>query len=727
MASAPEHPSRGPQLGSHRPPPPVAPRRPHAISAHGHERIDDWYWLRERENPEVRALLEAENAHTDAATRWMAPLVEEVYGEIVASVRLTDVSHPTPDGRYGYYVRTVEGLEHPVHCRRLLTAPAPPLEPGSTSVPVAPADEHEEILLDENTLALGHAYLEVGSLEVSPDHRLLAYSVDTTGGEVFTVRVRDLDRGLDLPDVVENTSYGLAFSSDSSVLFFTRPDEAMRPYQVWRHRLGTDVDSDDRVVEEEDERYFVGVASSKDRRYVIVESASKTTTEVRLLDASMPMGDPVVVDRRRDGIEYSVEHHHGELIVLSNDGAENFALFRAPVETGSHEHWIPLLAGRDDVRLDSADVLEGYAVVHERGNGSTAVRILGLGGAPTTVLAPPEEAGVIYPAENPDFGRGVLRYATSSLVTPVTLHDLDLASGIAEQVWQQSVPGYDPVAYRTERRLARSDDGTEVPVTLAYRADRGDRPGPCLLYGYGAYEASTDPVFSRRRPVRPLLDRGGTYAIAHVRGGGELGRRWYLDGKLANKHRGFEDFVAVGRDLVARGVTTPRQLVALGGSAGGLLVGASTNRAPELFAGVVAAVPFVDVLTTMLDPDLPLTVTEWEEWGNPLEDEQAYYDILAYSPYDNVAPVEYPKMLVTGGLNDPRVSYFEPTKWVQRIRAAHQANMDRVLLKIEMDSGHAGPSGRYHAWHEWAFELAFVLATSGAYPPELVGDVRLTS
>lgn len=684
------------------------------LTAHGDERVDDWYWLRNRDDPEVIELLEAENAHTKAATAGLEPLVDAVYGEILARVRLTDVSLPAPKGPWAYYVRTVDGLEHLVHCRRPVGSPAPPVEPGSSGTPTLPADEHEVVLLDENALAEGHDYLELGGFELSSDQNLLAYAVDTTGGERFTIRFRDLSTGEELSDVIENAYYGLAFSADASVLWYTRPDEAMRPHQIYQHVLGQPHASDRCVWEEPDQQFFLGVGTTKDERYVVFHSQSNVTSEVRLLDATEPDGALVVVQPRRQDVEYSVEHHHGELLVLTNDGAENFALFRAPVATPGREHWEPLVAHRPDVRLEALDVVEGFALVHERGHASTAVRLVDLAGGAERVICPPEEAGSVFLGENLDFDATSIRYQSTSLVTPLTVHEHDLATGSATVVWRRTVPGYEPSGYRTERLWATSDDGTEVPVTIAYRADRPGSPGPCLLYGYGAYEASTDPVFSTARSILPLLDRGGCYAIAHVRGGGELARRWYLDGKLGQKHHSFEDFVAAARLLVARGTTSPDQLAALGASAGGLLVGAVANLAPELFAGIVAAVPFVDVLTTMLDRDLPLTATEWEEWGNPVEHEDAYRSIKRYSPYDNVAPVRYPRMLVTGGLNDPRVSYFEPAKWVQKLRAAHLDNVDRVLLKTEMTAGHGGPSGRYRAWREWAFELAFVLEATGA-------------
>jgi oligopeptidase B len=684
------------------------------LTAHGDDRVDDWYWLRDRDDPAVGELLEAEAEYLKEATRSTEALTEAVYEEILARVQLTDVSLPAPKGSYGYYTRTVAGLEYPIYCRRPAGAPQPPDAPPAGVTPTAPADELEEILLDENLLTGPTGQLEVGSLALSEDQRLLAYATDVTGGERFKVRIRDLTAGGDLADEIDETSYGLAFSADAGTLFYTRPDNAMRPYQIWRHALRTPTGADTLVWQEDDERFFMGVGTTKDGALIVLGAGSNTTSEIRLLDATDPAGVPRIVEARRPGIEYSIEHHGDEILVLTNDQAENFAAFRAPVATPGRAHWRPLVAHREDVRLELLDVVEGFALLHERGHASTAIRLVDLAEGSESVISPPEKAGAIFLGENLDFAARSIRYGSTSLVSPLAIHEHDLASGQSQVIWRRRVPNYDATAYRSERRWATSEDGTKVPITLAYRADRPAGPGPCLLMGYGAYEISMDPVFSNDRSVLPLLDRGGRYAIAHVRGGGELARSWYLGGKLEQKRHSFEDFIAGARYLVAEHTTSPEQLVAIGGSAGGLLVGASVNLAPELFAGVIAAVPFVDCLTTMLDVDLPLTMTEREEWGNPTDDEEAYWRMKGYSPYDNVRAVRYPRMLVTGGLNDPRVSYFEPTKWVQKLRASHPENLGRVVLKMEMGAGHRGPSGRYRAWRDWAFELAFALEVAGA-------------
>jgi oligopeptidase B len=692
--------------------PPAADRRPTVLRAHGKDRIDDWYWLRERDNPEVLEILEAENAFTGSSTAHLAGLEAELAESMLARVQLSGVGLPAAKGEWAYYTRTVEGLEYPLHCRRPANSP-PPVVTGE--------DPDEVVMLDENELAEGRPYYEIGELAVSPDQRLLARATDFSGSELMVVEVRDLSTGEDLADRIEGAFSALGFAADNKTLFYTRPDAAMRPFQVWRHRLGTDPATDTLVFEETDERYWVSVDLTKDEEYLVIASESAVTSERHLIPADRPEADPVLVAPRRQGILYSLEHHHGELILLCNDLSENFTLYRAPAATPGRDHWTVLLAGRDDVRLESLDVLEGWVVVEERGHATTALRLLPLAdqGSGHVIGAPP--AGVVGLEANPDFCAKTVRFETTDLVTPRTVFSYDPATKTARALWSEPAPGHDPGLYRTERRWFTSRDGTRVPLTLAWRADRPAGPGPALLYGYGAYEHSSDPAYRADRPVLPLLDRGVLYAVAHVRGGGELGRHWYLDGKLQHKHHSFEDFVAAGRYLVDEGLTSPAQLAAMGRSAGGLLVGASVNLAPDLFAAVVAEVPFVDCLTTMLDATLPLTVTEHEEWGDPEADEAAYEWIKAYSPYDNVQPVPYPRMFVSAGLNDPRVGYFEPAKWVQKLRAAHHGNRRRVLLQVELAAGHRGSSGRYQVWKQRAGLLAFVLEATGATRPAEAG------
>ncbi len=708
------------------PDPPVAARRPVELRAHGDVRVDEWYWLGDREDPAVLAHLEAENAYTEAVMAPTVPLQEALYAEIVARIEETDLSVPVRKGPWLYYSRTLEGSSYGIHCRR-------PAHPGWEDEPLPgprnPPPEDEVILIDENRLAEGHEYFALGNLSVSPDHNWLAYSTDVTGGERYSMRFADLAGGTESPEAIEDTSYGVAWANDNRTVFYVRVDAAMRPYQLWRHLLGTDPAGDHLVYEESDEHYYLGVGRTKDDRYLICALDSKVTSEVRVLSADRPDGEFAVIEARRHGIEYSVDHDRGDpagrreprFLIVTNDGAEDFRLMSAPDATPGRAAWLELLPARVGVRLDGVEPFADHLVAYERAEGETRIRILDpvtLAGAP---IGQPESPSTVWGGANPEYESPTLRYEYTSLVTPRSVYDLPLDGGEAVLRKRQPVLGtFDPGDYRTERRFAKADDGTEVPISLVYRPDLvapgpGGAPAPCLLYGYGSYEASMDPTFSSLR--LSLLDRGLVFAIAHVRGGGELGRRWYEEGKLAEKPNTFTDFLACARDLIAQGWTAPQLLVARGGSAGGLLMGAVANLAPDLFRAVVAEVPFVDCLTTIMDESLPLTVTEWEEWGNPVADPEIYRVMKSYSPYDNVrsvadgAAIRYPDILATAGLTDPRVGYWEPAKWVAKLRAANPDN--RVLLKTELGAGHGGPSGRYDAWKEEAFVYAFVLDALG--------------
>jgi oligopeptidase B len=670
--------------------PPVAPRRPFEVER---GRSDDWHWLRDRDDPATIAYLEAENAHTAAAMEPTAGLQQTLYDEIVGRVEESDSSAPVPWGGHWYYQRTVEGLQYPIHCRR-------------TGSPDAP----EQVLLDENALAEGHAYLSVGSMALSPDHRLLAYAVDHDGGEVHTVHVRDLETGGELPDRIERTYYGLAFASDDRTLFYTRPDESMRPYQVWRHRLGTPADDDVLVLTEPDERFFLSVGRSRTGRFIVVHIGSQVTSEVHLLDAAAPEGALRVVEPRRQGIEYTVADHDERLFIVTNDGAQNFRLMEAPLATPSREHWREMIGGSDDVKLDAVEAFAGHLALLERSGGLRRIRVMDLGDGAIHEIEHGEAVYSAWSGENPEPDTAVLRFEFSSPVTPRSTYDYDMRT--RERVLRKrvTVHGHDPARYRTERLWATAPDGVRVPISVVHRADLDlDGGAPCLVYGYGAYEIPSDPMFSSA--LISLLDRGFVSAIAHVRGGGEMGRRWYEDGKLLRKRNSFTDLIAAAEHLVASGHTTPDRLAIRGGSAGGLLVGAAATMRPDLFAAVVAEVPFVDVVTTMLDETLPLTVIEWEEWGNPRETE--YYEyMLSYSPYDNIAARDHPAMLITGGLNDPRVGFWEPAKFVARLRAL-RTDSRPLLLKMEMGAGHGGPSGRYQRWRDEAFVQAFLVSTVG--------------
>jgi oligopeptidase B len=718
-----------------------------AIEAHGDVRTDDWFWLRDKDDPAVIKHLEAENAYTEAAMAGTAGLQASLFEEIVARIEETDLSVPVRMGPWLYYSRTVEGSSYAIHCRR----PVAPGGPGSAASPAqagpgtgtgeGTSPEDERVLLDENQLAQGHEYFAVGNLEISPDHRRLAYSTDTTGGERYTMFFVDLDTGERSPETLDDTSYGAAWANDNATVFFVRVDEAMRPYQLWRHRVGTEPTDDTLVFEEGDDRFYLGVGRTKDDAYIVLGLESKVTTEAWALDADQPLGAFSVIEPRRQGIEYSVHHDRADptagrdsrFLIVTNDGAEDFRLMEAPDQAPDREHWREVIGARPGTRLDSVDPFAGHLVVFEREGGETRIRVIDATTGVSTPIDKPESPSTIWGGANPEYDSSTLRYEYSSLVTPRSVYDEDLHTNSTVLLKRQPVLGdFDPDRYRTERRWASAEDGARVPISLVYRPDLvhvpapgdeepaddgGDSAGvPCLLYGYGSYETSIDPTFSSLR--LSLLDRGFVFAIAHVRGGGELGRRWYEEGKLAAKPTTFTDFVACARALIAEGWTSPGTLVARGGSAGGLLMGAVANLAPELFRAVVAEVPFVDCLTTILDETLPLTVLEWEEWGNPVEDPAIYRVMKSYSPYDNVRsvddrgrPIRYPDILATAGLSDPRVGFWEPAKWVAKLRAANPEN--RVLLKTELGAGHGGPSGRYDAWKDEAFVYAFILDALG--------------
>ncbi len=683
-----------------RPTPPQAPRRPQVLSIHGDDRVDDWYWLRERDDPAVIEHLTAENAYAEAMLAPVAALRDRIYEEIRSRVQETDDSAPVPDGPWEYFTRTIEGRQYAIHCRR---------SRGGGGA--------EQVLLDENELAEGHDYFSLGGFEVSPDHRLLAYSTDTTGGERYTLRFRALDSGADLDDVVDDVTYGLAWADDERTCFYVRPDAAMRPNEVWRHQLATSATDDVLVFREDDERFFLDVGRTRSGRYVLIESSSKLTSETWFVPTAAPDAEPRVVAGREHEHEYMVEHHKSDalgdrfLIVTNAGGAQNFALVAAPVADAGRENWTVVVPHRADVRLDAVAAFADHLVLSERADGLDRLRVIRLPGDESTTLPAADPVYSMWIGPNAEYDAPLVRYGYTSLVAPVTDLDYDPDAATSTVVRVQPVLGdFDATRYTSARLWATASDGTRVPISVVHRRDVAlDGRAPALLGGYGAYEHSSDPVFRASR--LSLLDRGFVCAIAHVRGGGELGREWYEQGRLEHKANTFTDFVACAETLVAEGYTAPDRLVARGGSAGGLLMGAVANLRPDLFAAIVAEVPFVDVVTTMLDPDLPLTITEWEEWGDPQE-EDAYTRMKAYSPYDNVDTHAYPTMLVTSGLNDPRVQYWEPAKWVVKLRA-HTTSDQPILLRTEMGAGHSGPSGRYDAWRDEATVLSFVCAAVG--------------
>jgi oligopeptidase B len=682
--------------------PPVARRVAHVLREHGDERTDDWYWLRDRDDPDVIAYLEAENAYADAMLAPLAPLRDRIFEEIKSRIQETDESAPVPHGAWEYTSRTREGSQYSAHCRR----------------PRGTGPEAAVVLLDENVLADGHDYFALGGFEVSPGDAVLAYSVDFNGSERYTLRFRDLNTGADLDDVVDDVTYGLAWADDARTCFYVRPDDAVRPHEVWRHTLGTPASADVLVFREADERFYVGVERTRSGRYVLIDASSKLTSEVWFVPTDAPAAEPQVIAAREHGHEYSVEHHIGSrfgdrFLVVTNDGgaARNFELVAAPCANPGREHWTPIVEHRDDVKLDAVNAFAEHLVLSERAEGLERLRVIEVESGDVHQIEMPDPVYSAWVGATPEFATPTLRYGYTSLIAPVTDVDYDMSSRARTIVKTQAVVGgYDAEAYSSARLWATARDGVRVPISLVHRRDTPiDGSAPALLYGYGSYEISTDPSFRSSR--LSLLDRGFVFAIAHVRGGGEMGREWYEAGRLEHKDNTFTDFIACAEHLVAQGYTSPARLAARGGSAGGLLMGAVVNLRPDLFGAIVAEVPFVDVVTTMLDPTLPLTITEWEEWGDPREP-AAYARMKGYSPYDNVHPADYPPLLVNTGLNDPRVQYWEPAKWVAKLRQTSTSD-NPIYLRTEMGAGHGGPSGRYDAWRDEAIVLSFVCTAVG--------------
>lgn len=696
--------------------PPAAKRVPAERTHHGDTIVDDYAWLEDKENPETIAFLAAQNAYTEAMTSGQADLRGAIFTEIKARTKETDLSVPSRKGGFWYYSRTIEGQQYAVYCRRAVRSQdeRPPMTEDGTPL------DGEEILLDGNELAGGQPYFALGAYGVSPDGTKLAFSTDYAGDERFTMRIKDLVTGQIAPDEIPGTYYGSAWSRDGSALFYVTVDDSWRPYRIWRHLTGTPVARDEIVYEEADERFFTGVWLTRSERYLVISSESKLTSESRLLDAGNPTGEFRVVVPRRQGVEYSVEHQAGadgteRLLILHNDGAENFELAAATLDEPSA--WTPLVPHRADTRLIDVGAFRDHLMVYFRRDGLTGLRIIRADGTEHEV-AFDEPVYTVSPGSNPEYDSRLFRLGYVSMITPDSVYDCDTATGELTLLRRKPVlalPGggeFRGEDYEQRREWATAPDGTRIPISLVCRKGTArDGSSPFLLYGYGSYESSSDPYFSI--PRLSLLDRGFGFAIAHIRGGGDLGRRWYEEGKLLNKINSFTDFIACARHLAAGGWTSPGRLIARGGSAGGLLMGAVANMAPDAFGGMVAQVPFVDALTSILDPSLPLTVTEWEEWGDPLHDADVYAYMKSYSPYENISPDRtYPPIFAVTSLNDTRVRYCEPAKWIARLQA--EATGGPFLLKTEMIAGHGGRSGRYDAWHEEAMLLAWIVATAGS-------------
>lgn len=704
--------------------PPVAKTVPHERTHHGDTFVDNYEWLRDKNDPEVVAYLEAENAYTEQQTAGLEELRGTIFDEIKSRTQETDLSVPTRMGEWWYYSRTIEGKSYGLQCR------CPVSSTDNWTPPTLSSDEAvsgEQILLDANLEADGHDFFSIGAFSISRDGNLLAYSTDTEGDERYTLRFKDLRTGEMLADEIAGVSTGATWSYDHGHVFYQTVDESWRPDTVWRHALGTSTEADVKVFHEPDESYWVGFGSTRSEKYLLIYVGSKITSECFVLESENPEGEFRSVLPRVDGIEYSVEHavvggedrfliqHNGSVDGWGTDGAkaENFLLADAPVNDPTDQRI--LVPHRDDVRLEDVDAFADHLVLEYRREALTRLAIWPLdatGYGEYREMEFDEELYAVGTGSNPEWSQPLLRMVYTSFVTPAKVYDYDLKTG--ELLLRKSQPvlgDFDAAEYVQHRDWAVADDGTRIPLSIIARKDVPAGPAPTLLYGYGSYEASMDPSFSVAR--LSLLDRGIVFVVAHVRGGGEMGRHWYDSGKTLTKKNTFTDFIAAARHLIDTGRTSPKHLVADGGSAGGLLMGAVANLAPELFNGILANVPFVDPLTSILDPSLPLTVIEWDEWGNPLESKEVYDYMKSYSPYENVEAKDYPAILAITSINDTRVLYVEPAKWVAALRATKTGDAD-LLLKTEMNAGHGGVSGRYEKWKEAAFEYAWLVQQTGA-------------
>ena len=685
---------------------PVADARPSSYTLHGLTVEDPYRWLKDDSFPavddqDVLAYLQAENAYSKAIMAPRRELVETIYGEIKAREQPDDADVPVKDGPFYYQGRFAEGAQYRIWSRW------PAQDAGAEQGPTGAA----HVILDETSLATGAGYFRRGAFAVSNDARLLAYSADTSGAERFTLRIKDLDSGELLDDVIHDTQGRAVWAADDAVLFYTVVDEQGRAYQVRRHVVGNSEASDAVVYEEKDTRFFVGVSLTSSKDYVVIHTADHVTSEAYLIPAADPSGEPRVVSTRRTGHKYHLDHQGDRFVIKTNDTHKNARLVTAPNDDPSESAWQTLVAGSDEHYIRDFAAFADFIVVQERLDGLDQIRLIDRAGESFYVRFPESSYGVGIGA-NKEFEARIVRLNYTSLVTPDTVFDCDLQTGALRERKVQRIPsGYDPSSYVTERALAPARDGVRVPVSIVYRKGTPrDGTAPLYLYGYGAYGSASAPSFSTSR--LSLLDRGMIFAIAHVRGGDELGHHWYEAGKLDRRTNTFNDFVDVARYLIAEGFTAQGRIAISGSSAGGQLVGAAVNQAPGLWGVAVAHVPFVDVLNTMLDTSLGLTPNEWSEWGNPIEDKEAFEFIRSYSPYDQLKAGRYPAMFVTAGLHDWRVTYWEPAKYVAKLRTLKEDD-NPLVLKTNMGAGHGGTSGRFDSLYEVAEEYAFVLWALG--------------
>ena len=657
---------------------------------HGHTRIDNYYWLNDRENPEVISYLEAENAYTKEMMKSTDELQKNIYDEIVGRIKQTDESVPYNYNGYSYYVKYEEGKEYPIFCRKQLK------------------DYTDEVIfLDGNKLAEGYAYFQIGGWDFSTNNNLLAYSSDTVSRRKYDIFIKDMNTGKLYPEVISNTTGNVVWANDNSTLFYQTRDETLRSYRIYKHKLGTPVDKDILIYEEKDPTFTTYIYKSKSEKYLIIGSSSTLTSECQILEADNPDGKFRVFQPRIAGVEYGISHQNGRFLIRTNYKAKNFQLMEASESNTGIDAWKEMIPGRDDVLLEGIDSFKNFYVVTERKNGLIKFKIFNTDKGTEYFLEFDEDDYYASPSSNPDFNSEVLRYNYTSLKTPRSVYDYNMITKEQELMKRQEVVGgYNPDDYTTERLYATARVGVLVPISIVYKKGyKEDGNSPLLLYAYGSYGYSIESTFRSSR--LSLLDRGFAFAIAHIRGGEEMGRHWYEDGKMLNKKNTFFDFIDCGIFLVNEQYTNPTKMFAMGGSAGGLLVGAVINYRPDLFKGAIAAVPFVDVVTTMLDESIPLTTGEYDEWGNP--NEKVYYDyMLSYSPYDQVEAKNYPALLVTTGLHDSQVQYWEPAKWVAKLREL-KTDDNLLLLQTNMDFGHGGASGRFEQYKETALEYAFML------------------
>ncbi len=675
------------------PAPPIAKKDPKVTEINGHKLVDNYFWLRDKPNPEVRAYLEAENAYTDAVMKPTVPLQKKLYDEMLSRIKETDVDVPYPQDGYFYYSRTEAGKQYAIRCRKK----------GSLDAP-------EQIVIDVNELAKGQKFMSLAEFEPSDDGNLLAYSTDNTGFRQYTLHVKDLRTGADLPDHVEKTG-SIAWANDNKTLFYTVEDSAKRQYRVYRHTVGTTA-PDDLLYEEKDERFSVGVGKSRSKGYVFLESSSHTTSEIRYLPANQPTGEFKLIEPRRQDIQYFADHHGDSFYIRVNDTGRNFRLVKAPVTSPGKDHWSEFVPERPAVMLNDMDFFKDYYVLHEREHGLPRLRVVNLATGASRDIEFPEPAYNTSAYANEDFDTTKFRYVYQSFITPASIYEYDMATGASTLLKRKEVPGgYDPTRYKVEQLYIPATDGTKVPVSVVYlKTAKLDGHEPLYLYAYGSYGVSIDINFSSN--LFSLVDRGVVVAIAHIRGGGEMGKAWHDAGRMMNKKNTFTDFIDCAEYLTKNNYGSKDRLVIEGRSAGGLLMGAVLNMRPDLFHAAIVGVPFVDVINTMLDESLPLTVTEFEEWGNPKQ-KPAFDYMYSYSPYDNIQAKPYPNMLVRTSFNDSQVMYWEPAKYVAKMRALRKDD-HLVILKTNLNpAGHGGASGRYDRIHESAFDYAFILTQMG--------------